>query len=231
MHRFKATIANCDYIFAGNDYLASEARKLNPAVAVIPTSVDTQKYDLSRKGKSDSLVLVWIGSSSTRKYLEEIIPFLESAALSVPNLQLNVIADFELASNYLKIKNIAWSEQSEATELCTADVGIAPMPENNWTKGKCALKVLQYMASGLPVISSKSGVNAYVLEDGVSGYLISENSQWAQRITEMTKDRTTLEQMGKCGRKRAQSEFAIEVVFQKMLTIITDNKAKRYPEL
>ena len=221
MRRFKTTVSNCDYILAGNEYLATEAGKHNPAVAVIPTSVDAEKYALRRQKRTGVLELVWIGSSSTRKYLEEVIPFLEDAARAVPSLQLNVIADFELTSNTFTIKNIPWSEQSEATELCIADIGIAPMPENNWTKGKCALKVLQYMAAGLPVLSSQSGVNAYVVENGVSGYLVSENSQWAKLIVQMNKDKAAMEQMGKCGRNRVQSEFSIDVVFRKLMAIVT----------
>lgn len=221
MNRFKSTAAKCDYIFAGNDYLATEARKFNSAVTVIPTSVDMHKYDIRRTNKSKNLELVWIGSSSTKKYLEEIIPILEDTVRYVPNLQLNVIADFALFSKHLNIRNVFWTEQSEALELSIADIGIAPMPEDNWTKGKCALKVLQYMAAGLPVISSPSGVNAYVVEDGVSGYLVSDNNQWNKIIIQISKDKSALNQMGLHGRRRVITEFSIDVVFRKFITIIT----------
>lgn len=220
MNRFISTVKKCDYIFAGNDYLATEAKKSNPAVTVIPTSVDTDKYDIHCKKKSDNLELVWIGSGSTKKYLEEIIPFLEDTAHYVPNLRLNVIADFELFSKHLKIRNVFWSEKSEALELSTADIGIAPMPEDNWTKGKCALKVLQYMAARLPVVSSHSGVNAYVVEDGVSGYLVSDNAQWSKIIVQLSKDKSVLDQMGIHGRHRVINEFSSDVVFRKLISIV-----------
>jgi glycosyltransferase involved in cell wall biosynthesis len=220
--RFKTTVLTCDHVFAGNEYLATEARKFNSATTVIPTSVDTHKYNLQCEKDSDYIQLVWIGSSSTRKYLEEILPFLEDAAQLVPNLQLKVIADFELFSERLQIKTIHWSEKTEAIELCKADIGLAPMPEDNWTKGKCALKVLQYMAAGLPVLSSQSGVNAYVIEDRVNGFLASSNTQWAEQISQMSKNKTTLLNMGDCGRRRVQTEFSIEVVFQKMFSILSD---------
>lgn len=221
MHRFKTTIASCDYIFAGNQYLATEAKNYNSSVAVIPTSVEVDKYNLSCQKGNEAFELVWIGSRSTRKYIAEIIPSLEIAAQNIPNLRLKVIADFELTSPILNIKNVAWTEHTEAIELCKADVGLAPMPENNWTKGKCALKVLQYMASGLPVISSQSGVNAYVVEDGISGYLVSDNSQWAERIVQLSKDRATLTKMGERGRYRVQTEFSIKAVFQKIITTLS----------
>lgn len=220
MRRFEATVSNCDYIFAGNDYLANEAKKFNAKVSVIPTSLDTNKYNLTCQKSDAAFELVWIGSQSTRKYIAEIIPSLEIAAGTIPNLQLKIIADFELSSAQLTIKNVAWSAHSEALELCKADVGLAPMPENNWTKGKCALKVLQYMAASLPVISSPSGVNADVVENGISGYLATDNHQWVNLLVQMHKERKKLVRMGEHGRRRVQSEFSISAVFQKMLHIL-----------
>jgi len=224
MNRFIKTATMCDHIFAGNAYLAQEAKKYNSAVTIVPTSVDSNKYVLPRQNKPGKTVLVWIGSSSTRKYLEQALPFLEKASLTVPSLQLDVIADFELKSQLLVINNIAWSESSEALALSKADIGIAPMPETGWTKGKCALKVLQYMAAGLPVISSKSGVNAYVVEDGVNGYLVSDDVQWSEKIALLSKDKQNLEEMGIAGIRRVKSEFDIEVVFQKLLSVLTNLK-------
>jgi len=222
MTRFIKTATMCDHIFAGNAYLAEEASKYNPAVTVAPTSVDTNKYALPRQNKPGTTVLVWIGSSSTRKYLEQALPFLEQASRVIPNLQLDVIADFELKSDHLTINSIAWSESSEAAALSKADIGIAPMPETDWTKGKCALKVLQYMAAGLPVITSKSGVNAYVVEDGVNGYLVSDDAQWSEQIALLSKDKRDLQEMGLAGIRRVKSEFDIEVVFQKLLAVLTN---------
>ena len=220
MRRFKATVSNCDYVFAGNEYLGNEAKKLNANVGIIPTSVEADKYNLTCQKNDSVFELVWIGSQSTRKYIEEIIPSLEIAAQTIPNLQLKIIADFELSSAQLSIKNVAWSAHSEALELCKADVGLAPMPENNWTKGKCALKVLQYMAAGLPVISSPSGVNADVVENGISGYFATGSHQWVDSLVQMHKERKKLVRMGEHGRRRVQSEFSISVVFQKMLRIL-----------
>jgi glycosyltransferase involved in cell wall biosynthesis len=219
MRRFEATVSNCDYVFAGNEYLGNEAKKYNDSVTVIPTSLDTGKYNLTCQKSDSAFELVWIGSQSTKKYITEIIPSLEIAAQSIANLQLKIIADFELSSDKLNIINERWSEKTEALSLCKADVGLAPMAENNWSKGKCALKVLQYMAAGLPVISSPSGVNAYVVENGISGYLAADN-QWGTLLSQMYKERGKLASMGELGRRRVQSEFSISVVFQKMLHII-----------
>ena len=221
MQRFKHTIKNCDYVFAGNGYLAEHAKKFNAAVGIIPTSVDTYKYSLNYQKGTQALTLVWIGSSSTKKYLVDILPQLEKAAQSIPDLQLNNIADFQLSSCTLKINNITWQAETEASELNKADIGIAPMLDNNWTKGKCALKVLQYMASGLPVISSHSGVNAEVIQDQVTGYLMKKNEDWPELIIALQHEKYLLQQMGQHGKLVVNNEFSISAVYQKILAVLT----------
>jgi glycosyltransferase involved in cell wall biosynthesis len=221
MQRFIKTVSKCDHIFAGNQYLADEASKNNSNVTVVPTSVEVTKYDLTSPKNDDAFELVWIGSKSTQKYITEIIPAIEHAAQSVPNLTLKIIADFELSSPVLKIKNIAWSEIDEAMELSKSHVGLAPLTNDSWTKGKCALRVLQYMATGLPIISSPVGVNAYVVHNGVNGYLATDNKAWSEFIIKMYQEKEHLKQMGSEGKKRVFQEFAIDVVFKKMFAIIS----------
>ncbi len=220
MQRFKHTIKNCDYVFAGNGYLAAHAKQFNSAVEVIPTSINTDKYNLDCQKDTQALKLVWIGSSSTKKYLIDILPQLEKAAHFVTDLQLNNISDFQLSSTTLKINNIAWQAETEASELNKADIGIAPMLDNNWTKGKCALKVLQYMASGLPVISSHSGVNAEVIQDQVTGYLLKKNEDWPELIIALQHKKTQLQQMGQQGKLFVNNEFSIPAVYQKILAAL-----------
>jgi glycosyltransferase involved in cell wall biosynthesis len=95
------------------------------------------------------------------------------------------------------------------------------MSNNNWTKGKCALKVLQYMATGLPVISSPYGVNAYVVEHGVNGYLATDSKDWSALIIQLSEQKGNLAQMGNKGKARVQNEFSIDIVFQKILSVIS----------
>ncbi len=220
MQRFKHTIKNCDYVFAGNGYLAAHAKQFNAAVEIIPTSVDAEKYNLNCQKEAQALTLVWIGSSSTKKYLVDILPQLEKAAESVRDLQLNNISDFQLSSPTLKINNIPWHAKTESSELNKADIGIAPMLDSNWTKGKCALKVLQYMASGLPVISSHSGVNAEVIQDQVTGYLMKENEDWPELIVALQHKKSLLQQMGQQGKLFVNNEFSMPAIYQKILTIL-----------
>lgn len=220
MERFINTVSQCDYVFAGNRYLAETTQKFQTKTTVIPTSLDTQKYNQQIVNKDHDFTLVWIGSKSTKKFIVTILPSIELAAQSIPNLTLKIIADFELHSDLLCIKNIPWEESTEAYEVASSDVGLGPLPEDNWTKGKCALKVLQYMSASIPVISSPTGANQYVIDHLKSGYLAEDDLDWVSYIKTAFQQKNKLKQMGEFGKQRVLHEFDINVVFRKILPVI-----------
>jgi glycosyltransferase involved in cell wall biosynthesis len=217
MSRFIATIRQCDYVFAGNQYLAETTRTYQAKTSVIPTALDTQKYKQSIQQESSEFILVWIGSRATKKYIAGILPAIEIAAKTIPNLKLKIIADFQLHSNCLSISNIPWAEATEATEISSSAIGLAPLPADNWTKGKCALKVLQYLSAGLPVISSSTGANGYVIEHLKNGYIAETKTDWVTFITMAYQQRQQLALMGQYGQKKVSQEFDRSIVFKKIL--------------
>jgi glycosyltransferase involved in cell wall biosynthesis len=221
MTRFINTIKQCDYVFAGNQYLCDVAKKFQYNTAIIPTSLDTPKYFVPQTKNTDTFTLVWIGSHSTKRYIAGILPAIENVTKHIPNLELKIIADFELSSESLTIINVPWSEKTEVDEISSADVGLAPLPPDDWTKGKCALKVLQYMAAGLPVITSPTSVNAYVIEDSKSGYHATNDNEWTESIFRAFKQKKVLKEMGAFGKVRVTNEFDIKVVFKNILKIIS----------
>ena len=214
--RFKRTVGLCDGIWAGNRFLSQAAKEYNPAVTVLPTALDPSKYDKSLDKPESGLVFVWIGSQSTSKYLKAELPTLEKLAERLNHIELKIVADFTLASDRLTISAVPWSEATEAEALLTSHIGIAPMPDNDWTKGKCGLKILQYMAAGLPVISAPSGVNAEIIEDGVTGFLPRNDQEWYRAAKILAGNPGLREQIGESGRKRVRSEYSVDVVYQKM---------------
>ena len=216
MRRFTAMAGTCDHILAGNGFLAGTAARFNPAVTVIPTSVDTSQYAAESPKPDDSIDLVWIGSRSTRKYLLEVLPALRLASVRLPRLRLKVIADFDLPEAGLPTLAVPWTSATEASELASAHIGIAPMRDDDWSRGKCALKVLQYMASGLPVISSNVGANAEVVDDGVTGYLVNSDESWCERIVELAADTSLCSRLGDEGRKRVLADYSVDPVFSRM---------------
>jgi glycosyltransferase involved in cell wall biosynthesis len=215
--RFSRIVSVCDRVWAGNSYLAEQARLYNDQVSVLATSIETARYRRDLTIKSDDYFdLAWVGSSSTRRYLEEALPTIAEAGLRVRNLRLKVIADFDLHHPGLAVKNVRWDTETEVGELASSQVGIAPMPDNAWTKGKCACKVLQYMAAGLPVISSACGVNREAVISEVTGLLPTEASQWVAAIERLSRDRDLRSRMGIAGRQRVEEHFSTEVTSRQM---------------
>jgi glycosyltransferase involved in cell wall biosynthesis len=216
--RFAAMLRASDLVFAGNDYLATEARQYNANVQVIPTAVDSARYTPAAQGDDPPcLDLVWIGSRSTRKYLEAILPFLEQAAAVVPGLRLKIVSNFTLPGERLPIDSEPWREETEAGALASSHIGIAPLWDDPWTRGKCALKVLQYMAAGLPVVSSAVGANAEAVEDGVSGLLVANTSEaWVRALRVLAEDGALRRRMGEHGRRIVEERYDKSVVFDRM---------------
>ncbi len=224
MQRFIQTIKRCDYVFAGNNYLAQTAQKHQANTAIIPTSLDTGKYALKPIKDNQQLVLVWIGSRSTKKYIAGILPAIEAAAANIPNLTLRVIADFSLQSSLVNIENVPWSKRTEASAVASADIGLAPLPADNWTKGKCALKVLQYMAAGLPVITTATSANAEAVEHNQSGYYAHEPEEWTRLVQQAHQDAVALKDMGHFARQQVIKNYDINVVFNKILPLLSQMK-------
>lgn len=215
--RFRNMIRRCDQVWAGNSYLAAEAGRFNSNVAVVPTSIEIERYrPVSDRLQADP-VLVWIGSLSTRKYLVDILPALEAACDRVSGLRLKIIADFELHSDVLPIDNIPWSLATETTELANAAIGIAPMRDDPWTRGKCGLKVLQYMASGLAVITSPFGVNRDLVAEGKTGFYATAGEEWLSAIERLAGDPGLAAAMGAAGREKCAAEYTLQQTFKTLL--------------
>lgn len=209
--KFAASCRAAHLVLAGNDYLAAEAKQYSTHVVVAPTAVDVQRYG-SEQEKDAIISLVWIGSSSTRRYLDMLTPVLDTLGQRLPNLKLKVIADFEFQLDSLTVENIPWTEDAETTELASSHIGIAPMVNNAWTRGKCALKVIQYMAAGLPVVSDRCGANQDVITEGETGFLVVNEADWVEAIVGLVENPERAHQMGHLGRLRAQEHFDLSRV-------------------
>jgi glycosyltransferase involved in cell wall biosynthesis len=213
---FEKLTSICEQVWAGNLYLADRAGQYNEAVKILPTSLDCRKYLLEVEKNPDHFDLVWIGSSSTQKYLKECLPVLESLSENIPNLRLKIVADFDLPTKRLKTVAVPWSDKVEADALASAHVGIAPMSDDPWTKGKCGLKVLQYMAAGLPVVSSPAGVNREIVQDGITGFFAEHPNDWRKAIDKLFRNPALRDTMGKAGQQRVVGHFSVDETFKKM---------------
>lgn len=216
MAGLERTLRVCDTVWAGNHYLLENTEKYCDKCFLIPTPVNPAVY-VKPVVKHDVLTLVWIGSRSTRKYLESHRSIIENIGRSVNGIQLKVIADFEIQFENLRVINLPWSQKTEADEIAKCHIGIAPMDDNAWTRGKCALKILQYMACSLPVVTSAVGANKEVVIHGETGFHAIEKDDWVTSIVQLSKDVEKRTRFGLAGRQQVEQRYAEEVIVNQMV--------------
>jgi len=220
---FRRTVKLAGIVIAGNSYLAQHAKKFNRNVVILPTALDTKIYNLQIKPQSDGKIrLVWIGSKSTLKYLAEIKPALEKIGADFTNVVLRIICDEFFDLRNMQVEKCPWSLETQVKDLATADIGLAPLPDNRFTRGKCGFKALQYAAAGLPAVASPVGVNAEYVLDGVTGYHASRISQWVEKISELVRDIDLREKMGRQAAMNAK-QYDITIIGNKLVELIKKN--------
>jgi glycosyltransferase involved in cell wall biosynthesis len=222
MHLFKRTVKLANCIIAGNEYLAQYARRFNTNVHIVPTGLVVDDYKSGETKPNDGKVrLVWIGSKVTLKYLERLRPVLEEIGRRFDHVVLRIICDSFFSPENIPVEQRRWSLETQAGDLAISDIGLAPLPDNRFARGKCAYKILQYMAAGLPVIASPVGTNRQYIEESGAGLLAESDEQWLERITELTKDGPSRARMAKAA-DRFVKKFDRAVLGEKLLRIITD---------
>ncbi len=205
--RFAATADIADHVVAGNEYLADFFRQRGRAVTILPTVVDPAHYQVKQHAETNSPRLVWIGSRSTLPYVEKFLPAIEAAAKRAAGLSLVTIADAGIADAPVPAEHIPWSAETEAASLLRGDIGIAPTPDDPWTRGKCGFKIIQYMAAGLPVIASPVGANAEIVTSNC-GILATSSLEWVEAIVQLAGDCAIRAAMGAAGRRRVEEKYS-----------------------
>jgi glycosyltransferase involved in cell wall biosynthesis len=211
--RFAYTVRRSDTVIAGNDFLADCALRAGARpdqVRVIPTCLATDGYPAdTHRSSGEHVQLVWIGSSSTLRGLEQQRSLWEHLGRELPGLQLRVIADRFPHFDALPVIPIRWSQTTEAVEVAAGDVGISWIPEDLWSRGKCGLKVLQYQAAGLPVVANPVGVHSEMVEPGRSGYLASSPEEWTEAIRALAGDPGLRRRMGREGKAAVEAGYSV----------------------
>jgi glycosyltransferase involved in cell wall biosynthesis len=205
--RFAAMVQAADAIIAGNDFLAKLAgRFTDPAkVRRIPTCVRSEGYLPSQyPTQPNNPRLVWIGSASTVKTLQSAAIHLQAVVRAVPKAQLKLICDVFPEDLPIAVIQCPWSAKREAAELADAAVGISWLPDDPWSQGKCGLKVLQYMAAGLPVVANSVGVHREIVVHERTGFLADTPEEWARAVRALAQDANLRRAMGEEGRKRVE---------------------------
>ncbi len=198
------------HVMAGNDFLATYARRFNTRVTIVPTTIDLEKYTLEERRPLDIPMIGWTGSYSSLQYLRNLYGVLREVYRRVP-FHLRVIGSGPPDFADLPVEFVPWRAESEVADLRPIDVGLMPVPDNQWNRGKCACKALQYMALAIPAICSPVGVNAQIIRDGENGFLADKESEWIEKLIQLLRSEELRKKLGTAGRKTVEDRFSAEV--------------------
>jgi glycosyltransferase involved in cell wall biosynthesis len=220
--KFARTCAAMDLVIAGNEALAAIAGRHASRVEVVPTPVDVSRYRVSVPDTGRSPTIVWVGRPENLDYLELIRPVLARLSARWPRLQLRIICSRFPDWHDVRIDRVAWSAENEVHGLMTADIGVMPLADDEWTRGKCAFKLLQYAAAALPCVASDIGANRDAVLDGVTGYLVTSDDDWERSLSTLLESEDRRTKFGLAGRLHIESKFDAEVVSRRTAQLLVD---------
>jgi glycosyltransferase involved in cell wall biosynthesis len=209
-------------ITVGNEYLASYARERNPAVSIIPSTIDLAHYPVIAEAPADGrFVVCWTGSTSTLVHFEHARPALEELAARIP-LTVKVICSKPPSRPIAgaEMRFLPWSAESEARDVGDCHVGIMPLPDDEISRGKCAMKALQYMATGRPVVVSPVGVNSDIVRAGQNGFLARSTEDWVEALLKLAQDPSLRAKLGRGARKTVEQGFRAEISSAKFAAVV-----------
>lgn len=200
-----------DLVFAGNPYLADFARQLNPNVHVVPTTIDTEAYTPAPFSREKSpLTVGWSGSVTTIRHFEFARPALSRVKDRFGDkAAFQIIGDGTFRDAALGIAGLPWRPESEVDDLRRFDIGIMPLPNDDWARGKCGLKGLQYMALGIPTVMSPVGVNSDIIRHGENGYLAGTDEEWLECLSLLLESPDLRKRIGDAGRATVQERYSV----------------------
>lgn len=218
--KLQPLLRSCDLAFCGNAYLLAYVSPFCPRSEIIPTTVDTDIYFPVEKPPVQTPVLGWIGSPSTWNYCLPLADIF-SAFVRTGQLDMLVIGAGHAASAQHPFTFRDWVEEREVEDVQQMNIGIMPIPDAPWARGKCGYKLIQYMACGVPVIASPVGVNCEIVEHGVNGFLASTPQEWRAAIERLLGDAALRQRMGQAGRTRVEQRYSIQQIGPRMAQLIS----------
>jgi len=204
-------------VIAGNNYLAEYAGQFHNNVMVIPTTIDTNYHRPSINKNQEDVVIGWTGTHSTIKYLFMALPILKKIQETYSNVTFRVICENQFSIYELGIQTTAWSKNKEIEQLQEFDIGVMPLPNDEWVKGKCGFKGLQYMGLSIPTVMSPVGVNNEIIQDGINGFLADAEQEWLEKLSQLIESKELREKLGIAGRKTVEEKYSVEANKRKYL--------------
>lgn len=211
-------------VLAGNEYLANFARKFSNNVEVIPTTIDMEYHvGIERKLATRSPITIgWTGTSTTLPHFLTILPVLRRLKTAYGNeVAFKIIVNEDRYFPEISTHTTAWSKESEIEDLNEIDIGLMPLKNTEWQQGKCGFKALQFMALGLPIVLSPVGVNSEIAQHEVTGYLVNDEQEWFDAISQLIDDKDLRERMGVAGKRRIEQLYSKQALTDKFIALLT----------
>jgi glycosyltransferase involved in cell wall biosynthesis len=210
--------ALADLVVVGNSWLAEIWSQWNQAVEVLPTPVDTDRYAV--RPSPERAAIGWIGSAGNLRYLEGIAPALRRVVDRFPGTLIAVCCDRPPELPGLPVRYVPWSEDSEADFLASITIGIMPLEDGPWERGKCSFKMLQYMAAGRPCVVSPVGMNNELLREAELGRAATTIDQWTEALSSLIADRDAAARMGSAGRAVAVARYSVAMLAPRLAEML-----------
>ena len=206
------------HVMAGNPYLAEYSRKYNKNVTIIPTTIDTEKYKITEKPDPDLVTIGWSGSFSTVQHLDTIRDVLQGLA-KTEKFKLRVIGTPNYELDGVDTESLEWRSETEVADLQKIDIGLMPLPDEDWSRGKCGLKALQYMALGIPTVCSPVGVNSSIIQDGENGFLAGDTKEWIEKLKTLIHSAERRQKLAIAGRKTVEENYSAKSQAPRVLQV------------
>jgi glycosyltransferase involved in cell wall biosynthesis len=219
--KFRATVRRCDAVVAASDGLVTLAANHNGNAFLLPLCAEPARYAMHARPRlsGEPLRLLWLGGKSTFKYLEHVRPQLEAVGRECPQAELVVVAHSRFSLTSMPVTNRPWNPENEREQLTRCHVGLVPMARDRWTQAKAALKPLQYLASGMPFIGSKVGINVRLADQGRNGVLVDDRAEWIGAVRRLHRDEALRQHMGRTGVEYIRRYHAPEVLADRVAEI------------
>lgn len=222
--RIAALARSVDVVVCGNRYLAEWASQVNPRTTIIPTGVDVDVYTPAAVASSAPIV-GWCGTSGGYPYLTAIEPALARAVAAVPGARVRIISDRPPSLSQLpadRVDFVRWSPENEVRVLQDLAIGIMPLPDTPWTRGKCSFKMLTYMACGVATVASDVGMNSDVFSRGACGVPVRTDEEWTDALIDLLRDEPKRRAMGIEGRRIVDAEFSTRATSAALAQVVRD---------
>jgi glycosyltransferase involved in cell wall biosynthesis len=199
-------------VSCGNEWLADYARQFNSRVMVNPTTIDSERLHnpnfFPTRKPNDKIVIGWTGTHSTLQYLKPILPALQAIEKKF-SVAIRIISNKNPELPLQSVEFVPWSIQTEIQDLYSFDIGLMPLTDDAWAKGKCGFKALQYMALEIPGIASPVGVNTNIITNGVNGFLCESNNEWIETLSGLIQQAEMRKRIGRAGRQTVVDRFSV----------------------